>query len=94
MIKRLLLCLFLLVPITAQAGITEDQSKSPSWITKCWDPIDGTSKILATFEHYDSSAPSFSAATWIRIWEKKTDQWTWIFSFGDNLVCKMEKVLE
>lgn len=92
MIKRLLVCLFLLVPITAQAEITED--RSPDWIIKCWDPADQSGAILATFEHYTDDSPSFVSETWIRIWEGETNQWTWIFSLGADLVCKMEKVLE
>lgn len=92
MIKHLLLCLFLLVPITAQAEITEDSP--PEWIIKCWNPTSDSNIILVSFEHYDDDRPNFASETWIRIWDKKSDEWTWVFSLGANLVCKMEKVLE
>ncbi len=92
MIKRLLLCLFLLVPVTAQAEITQDSP--PGWIVNCWEATDSKQKILVTFKHYDDSSPSFIAENWIRIFDGKQSVWTWVFSFGPNLVCKMEKVLE
>ncbi|KKN46809.1 hypothetical protein LCGC14_0669380 [marine sediment metagenome] len=92
MIKRLLVCLFLLVPITAQAEITEDNP--PGWIINCWDAADQSGAILVTFEHYNDSRPNFVSETWIRIWEKKTNEWTWVFPFGANLICKADKVLE
>lgn len=90
MIKRLLLCLFLLVPITAQAEIT----KAPEWIVKCWNPADRSGMILATFKHYTNKRPDFVSETWIRTNEGKTGEWAWIFPFGANLICKMDKVLE
>lgn len=93
MIKRLLVCLFLLVPITAQAEIAKDNP--PGWIIKCWDPADEQyDKILVTFEHYTNDRPNFISETWIRTNEGKTGEWTWIFPLGANLICKADKVLE
>ena len=91
-IKHLLLCLFLLVPITAQAEITEDNH--PEWIIQCWRATDSFQTILVTFEHYTNSRPNFVSETWIRTSEEKTGEWTWIFPLGANLICKIDKVLE
>lgn len=93
MIKRLLLCLFLLAPITAQAEIITEH-KPPEWIVKCWNPADQSEMSLETFKHYTNGRPNFASETWIRINEGKTGEWTWIFALGVNLVCKIDKVLE
>ena len=92
MIKWLLLCLFLLVPITAQAEITEENP--PGWLIECWDPADMSGRILVTLEHYTNDRPKFESQNWIRTHEAKTGEWTWTFIFGAVLICKADKVLE
>lgn len=91
MIKRLLVCLFLLAPITAQAEIAKDNP--PDWIIKCWDPHDRSGMILEEFKHY-GDRPSFESENYIKTNEGKTGEWTWIFTFQANLICKADKVLE
>jgi len=76
----------------AQAEITED--KPPEWIVKCWKATDPEQKILITFKHYDNSVPRIYSEIRLDLLEGKTDTWTYVFPFGANLVCKMDKVLE